>query len=375
MSDAAAPTTALGHVAAIPPYPPGRPIATVARELGLDPASIIKLASNENPLGCSPRAREAIARAAAETAFYPDFDCYDLKVALARANGLAPEQVLPGAGSSDLILQVSRGWLDATRHAVVPQYSFAAYESTAKAQNARVVEVPARGWDHDLAALVEAARAPGAAVLFLATPNNPTGTAVAPAALEAFVREVPEDVLIVLDEAYRDFQDEADRPDIHRLMALRRNLVVLRTFSKLHGLAALRVGYAIAEPAIVSILKRLQMPFATPSAAQAAAVAALEDDDFAEGYRTMNREQRDRLQAAFAARGLDHVPSQANFVLFEVGDGPAVFQALMRKGVITRPMANYGLKTWLRVSIGTPEQNTVFLDRLDEVLAERSAAA
>lgn len=374
MSDAAPATTALNHVAAIPPYPPGRPIATVARELGLDPASIIKLASNENPLGSSPKALEAMTRAAAETAFYPDFDCYDLKAALARANGVAADQVLPGAGSSDLILQVSRGWLDAERHAIVPQYSFAAYEATAKAQNARVVEVPAKGWDHDLAALGEAARAPGAAVVFLATPNNPIGTAVAPADLEAFVRDVPEHVLVVIDEAYRDFQDEADRPDLQRLLAARRNLVVLRTFSKLYGLAALRVGYAIADPAIISILKRLQMPFATPSAAQAAAVAALEDQDFADRYRTMNRDERDRLQAAFAERSLAHVPSQANFILFEVGDGPAVFQALMRKGVITRPVANYGLKTWLRVSIGTPEQNGVFLARLDEVLAERAAA-
>lgn len=366
-------TTALGHVAAIPPYPPGRPIATVARELGLDPASIIKMASNENPLGCSPKALEAISKVAAETAFYPDFDCFDLRTALAGENDVAFEQVLPGAGSSDLILQVSRGWLNAERHAIVPQYSFAAYESTAKAQNAQVVEVPAKGWDHDLEALIEAAKAPGAAVIFLATPNNPIGTSVKPEVLEDFVRNVPENVLVVIDEAYREFQEEADRPDLQKLLAARRNLIILRTFSKLHGLASLRVGYAIADASLISILKRLQMPFATPTAAQAAAVASLEDKTFSESYRVMNRDERERLQNAFAERGLEYVPSQANFILFEVGDGPAVFQAMMKKGVITRPVANYGLKTWLRVSIGTPDQNTVFLEKLDESLAERRA--
>lgn len=371
MSDAFA-NTALAHVAAIPPYPPGRPISAVAREFGLDPAKIVKLASNENPMGCSPKALEAIAQCAADTRFYPDFDNYSLREALAAANGVSFDQVLPGAGSSDLILQVSRGWLDAARHAIVPQYSFAAYESTAAAQGAKTVVVPAKGWDHDLDALA-AKVTDETAVIFLATPNNPIGVAVAPADLEAFLAAVPPHVLVVLDEAYREFLPAAEQPDLQRLMAIRENLLVLRTFSKIHGLAALRVGYGIARPEILSILKRLQMPFAVSSAGQAAAEAALADTDFAQAYHELNARERDRLQAAFASLGLAYVPSKANFILFEVGDGPAVAQALMRRGVITRPVANYGLKTWLRVSIGLPEENDIFLSNLGEVLAQRAA--
>lgn len=374
MYDASASTTALGHVAAIPPYPPGRPISAVAREFGLDPDKIVKLASNENPMGCSPRALEAIRLAATESYYYPDFDCYDLREALATENGVETAQILPGAGSSDLILQVARGWLDQGRHAVIPQYSFAAYESCAAAQGARSVIVPAKGWDYDLQGMVDAVT-PETGVIFLATPNNPIGTAVTPADLEAFVSMVPAHVLVVLDEAYREFMAADQRPDLTKLLSLRRNLLVLRTFSKIHGLAALRVGYGVANPEIISILKRLQMPFSVSSAGQAAAVASLADKAFTDAYHDLNTRERQRLYDAFEAAGFDYVPSQANFILFHVGDGAATAQALMKRGVITRPVGNYGLKTWLRVSVGLPEQNDVFLRQLIELLPQGSRAA
>ncbi len=365
--------TALGHVAAISPYPPGRPIAAVAREFGLDPANIIKLASNENPMGCSPKAMEAIRASATETHYYPDFDCFDLRHILANENGVSFAEVLPGAGSSDLILQVARGWLDKGRHAVVPQYSFAAYESCAKAQGSSTVTVPAKGWDYDLDALVAAVTEKTGA-LFIATPNNPIGNAVAPDALEAFLKAVPEHVLVVLDEAYREFLPADQRPDLKRLMSARQNLLVMRTFSKIHGLAGLRVGYGIANPSIIATLKTLQMPFSVSAVGQAAALASLNDPAFTQTYHDLNASERQRICAAFEDKGFDYVPSQANFILFHVGDGPATAQALMKRGVITRPVANYGLKTWLRVSIGLPEQNDVFLKHLFDLLPQGSRA-
>lgn len=366
--------TALPHVLSIPPYPPGRPISAVAREFGLDPATIVKLASNENPLGASPKAVEAMRAAAGEIALYPDFDCYLLRQALSAALGQPAENILPGAGSSDLILLAARGYLDASRTAVLPQYSFAAYEGAIKAVGATPVVVPARGWAPDLDALL-AAIDEHTGLVFLATPNNPTGAMLAPGDVEAFVKAVPPHVLVVLDEAYRDFLNEAERPRLDRLFALRENLLVLRTFSKIHGLAALRVGYGVANPQIISVLKRLQLPFSVSSVAEAAAVAALADTEFPETYRRLNAVERDRMAAALEKAGLAYAPSRGNFLLAHVGDGPAVFQALQQRGVIVRPVANYGLKAWIRVSIGLADQNDVFLGHLAEVMKAGPTAA
>lgn len=367
-------STALPHVLSIPPYPPGRPISAVAREFGLDPAAIVKLASNENPMGAAPGALAAMRAAADEIALYPDFDCYALRQALAAALDQPFEHILPGAGSSDLILLAARGYLDAGRNAVLPQYSFAAYEGAIRAVGAAPVIVPARGWDADLDALLSAVDA-RTGVAFLATPNNPTGAMLSPADVEAFVSAVPGHVLVVLDEAYRDFLDEADRPRLARLFSLRENLLVLRTFSKIHGLAALRVGYGLANPGIIGVLKRLQMPFSVNAAAEAAAVAALADPVFADAYRHLNAVERDRMSGALAAAGFDTAPSHGNFLLVHVGDGGAMFQALMRRGVIVRPVTNYGLPAWVRVSIGLPAQNAAFLGHLSALKPHGSRAA
>ena len=366
-------STALPHVLSIPPYPPGRPISAVAREFGLDPERIVKLASNENPLGASPRAQAAIASASGDLSLYPDFNCHALVQALSEALKLPPGHLLPGSGSSDLIVLAARGYLSPDRNAVIPQYAFSAYTGAVHAVGARPVIVPARGWAPDLDALYNAVNQQ-TGVVFLATPNNPTGSMVEPAELERFLADLPGHVLVVLDEAYHEFLAPEDRADLHRLMTLRQNLLVLRTFSKIHGLAGLRVGYGIAAPGIIGVLKRLQTPFTVSAVAEAAAVAALSDTVFAARCRQANLVERDRLSARLHDAGFDHPPSHGNFLLVHVGDGPSVFRALMQRGVIVRPLENYGLPEWIRVSVGLAAQNDIFLERLVELKPDGSRA-
>lgn len=359
-------STALDHVRAIPPYPPGRPIDAVAREFGLDPTTIIKLASNENPLGCSPAVVDAVAQLASAANIYPDFANFDLNQAIAAANGVTPEQVLAGSGSSEIILLAVRAFLDATRASIIPQYAFQAYEGSTHSVGAEPIIVPGRGWDIDLDALL-AAVTERTHVMFLATPNNPTGTIVDRDALAAFVDRLPEHVLLILDEAYCEFLDDDVRPDSVALLKRRRNLLVMRTFSKIHGLAGLRVGYALGDPELLQLLRRLQLPFSVSSVAQAAAVAALSDPAFAERTRRLNADERARMSTALTDRGIEQVPSRGNFILLKVGDGAGVTRALMQRGVIVRPVGNYGLPEWIRVSIGLPEENDRFIATLDAV--------
>lgn len=365
---------ALPHVVAIPPYPPGRPIEAVSREFNLDPAGIVKLASNENPLGCSPAAARAIARAAATSHLYPDFDSYELRQAIGRHVGLPHDHVLPGTGSSELIVMAARAFLDASRSAVIPQYSFQAYAGAVKSVASTVVTVPARDWGADLEAIL-AHVSSATRVVFLATVNNPTGTVVRSADLLRFVEKIPDQVLLVLDEAYREYLPAADRLDVRDLLGRRAQLLVLRTFSKIHGLAGLRVGYGLGQPALLQVLRRLQLPFSVNSIAQHAALAALGDEEFAERSRLLNEGERTGLEREFESRGIECVPSGGNFVLVRVGDGPAVTRELMRRGVIVRPVDNYGLREWIRVTVGRPEENARFLGSLDEVGRDRLAVS
>ena len=364
----------LPHVASIPPYPPGRPIDAVAREFGLNPAKIVKLASNENPLGVSPKVTEAIAAMAPTSNIYPDFDTYDLRHAIAADVGMAAEEVLPGAGSSELILLAARAYLDGTRKAIIPQYAFQAYEGAIGSVGATTVVVPARDWQPDLDAML-AAVDEHVHLVYLASPNNPTGTVLPPAEIERFAAALPAHVLLVLDEAYRDFLAPEERPDIARLFALRRNLLVMRTFSKIHGLAGLRVGYGLGDPALLALLRRLQLPFSVSALAQVGAVAALDDTDFAERSRAENASERARVSAHLDRVGINFVPSGGNFLLMEVGDGPAIAQQLMRRGVIIRPVANYGLKAWIRPTIGLAPENDLFLGHLGELMIANQNAA
>lgn len=357
---------ALEHVAAIPPYPPGRPISSVAREYGLEPSSIVKLASNENPLGPSPGARQAIAGAAARAAQYPDFDTHALREALARQLAVTTDRLLPCAGSSEHIVLIARAFLEPGRKGVISQYTFPAYRNAIASTGAEPVVVPSHEYGLDLERMLKAIDE-SVRVIYVATPNNPTGTRLTPAELEQFVERVPEHLILVLDEAYRDYLDGPDRPDTDHLPEKRPNVVVLRTFSKIHGLAGLRVAYAIGDPKVLGLLRRLQTPFSVSAVSEAAAVAALSDSEFPEKARLLNERERSRVQAALSTAGIKFVPSCGNFVLLRTGNSRESSVALMRRGVIVRPMEGYGLPEWIRVSIGLPEENDVFLRELLEL--------
>ncbi len=359
-------TLALERVISIPPYPPGRPIAAVAREFGLDPVNIVKLASNENPLGPSPRAKEAIAAGIAGAALYPDFYTVALRESLSRHLDVTPDRILPGCGSSDHIVLVARAFLEPGKAALLPQYAFASYQGAIASVGAKAIVVPAQHFGVDVDQMLAAIDAT-VRVIYLATPNNPTGTRMENGALLHFLARIPDHIVVVLDEAYRDYLDPTDRPDTDHLPEIRPNVVLLRTFSKIYGLAGLRIGYAIADPRMIRVLHRLQMPFSVGALAEAAAVAALEDTAFTGEVRALNVAERTRLSAAFTSAGIQYVPSHGNFILLRVGDGQSIFQALMRRGVIVRPVANYGLPEWLRVSIGLPRENDLFLHHLLEL--------
>lgn len=358
---------ALRHVIAIPPYPPGRPISAVAREFGLDPKQIIKLASNENPLGPAPAAQQVIASGAGGVALYPDFDTFALHESLARQLGLTANRILPGAGSSDPIVLVARAFLEPGKSAVLSQYSFAAYQGAIASVGARAIVVPARNLAVDVERMLDSID-DSVSVIYVATPNNPTGTRLDGAALNTLLEKTPERVVVVVDEAYREYLEPADRPDTDHLPEKRPNVVVLRTFSKIHALAGLRVGYTIGDPRMLAVLRRLQLPFSVSALAEAAAVASLGDADFPTKARMLNTSERTRVETALAAAGIEYVPSHGNFILLRVGAGRAVFQELMRRGVIVRSVDNYHLPEWIRVSIGLPRENDVFLGHLLEIV-------
>jgi len=357
---------AVPGVQALSPYVPGKPIAELERELGI--SNIIKLASNENPLGPSPAALGAVERAAREITLYPDGSGFALKAAIGARFGLAPSQLTLGNGSNDLLDMIARAFLAPGRRSVFAQYSFAVYPIATHAVGAQAVEVPAFLYGHDLDAMSVAAQ--DASVVWLANPNNPTGTWFDRAAFERFMAQVPASVLVVLDEAYSEYVDEPSYPDGLEYLAKHPNLVVCRTFSKAYGLAGLRVGYSASSPEIADMLNRVRQPFNVSSVALAAAEAVLADDDYLARSVALNR--AGLVQVADGLRLLDVavIPSLGNFITFDCGrQAQPVFQALLREGVIVRPVGNYGLPNHLRVSIGTQEQNARFLEALGKVLA------
>lgn len=358
---------ALDYVARLAPYTPGRPIEDVARELDLDPATIVKLASNENPRGPSPKVLAAIAAAAADVTRYPDGFGYHLKDALSRRLGVEPAQIVLGNGSNDILELATMAYLRPGDAAVYSQHAFAVYPLATLARGAQGIEVPARDLSHDLPAM-RAAITPATRVVFVANPNNPTGTYLAPAALEAFVDSVPRDVLVVLDEAYNEYLEPADRVDSIGWVARYPHLAVSRSFSKAYGLAALRIGYGVMNAAVADMLNRVRQPFNVNALAQAAAVAALDDVAYVDDSRALNRKGLAQLYAGFDALGLAYVRSYGNFVLVKVGDAARINQALLHQGVIVRPVASYGLPEWLRISVGLPEENRRFLSALSAAL-------
>lgn len=356
-------------LASLPVYVPGRPIEDVAHEHGLDPASIIKLASNENPFGPSPKAIAAMEKAVRQLHLYPDGSASILKKRLAHQLGLEPANLILGNGSNEILEFVGHVILQPGVEIVVSEFCFAVYPIVSALFGARLVTVPAVDFGANIPAMLQAIT-PATAAVFLANPNNPTGTRSSGAAIQSLLDGVPRDVLIVMDEAYVEFLDDA----VDLLPAIRDgaypNLILCRTFSKIHGLAGLRLGYGIASPSLIATMEKVRQPFNINSIAQAGALAALEDFDHPTRTRDNNRLGIAYFQQAFASLSLPFVPSHANFVLVKTGKGSAVFAALQKRGVITRPMGGYGLPDWLRISVGTPAENARCLNTLREILAE-----
>ena len=361
------------HVRAIAPYVGGKPIDEVARELKLDPATIIKLASNENPRGPSAKALAAIAAAASDLTRYPDGNGFALKAALSNRLGVRPEQLVLGNGSNDVLELATQAFLREGDSAVYSQYAFVVYPLATQARGAHGIEVPAKAHAHDLDAM-RAAITPGTKIVFIANPNNPTGTWLTGAAVESFIASVPEDVIVVLDEAYNEFLEPSEQSAAIEWLPRFPNLIVSRTFSKAYGLAALRVGYGVMDAALADLLNRVRQPFNVNSLAQAAAIAALDDSDYVAESRRLNREGLRQLEAGLDALSIRYVRSHGNFVLIEVSDAGAVNLALLRQGVIVRPVANYGLPSVLRVTVGLPGENARFLAALESAMSKRSAA-
>lgn len=355
------------HIRAISPYQPGKPIADLAREMGLDPAGIVKLASNENPLGMSPRALAAARAALDAIARYPDGNGFELKQALSRRYGVGLEQIVLGNGSNDVLELAARAFLSARASAVFSQYAFAVYPLATQAAGACAIAVPARDFGHDLS-VMRAAIADDTRVVFIANPNNPTGTFVSGDALHAFLAEVPEDVLVVLDEAYNEYLPPELRYDSVPWLAEFPNLVISRTFSKAYGLAGLRVGFALASAAVADLMNRVRQPFNVSSVALAAATEALLDTDFLQRSYAMNRAGLAQLEQGLQTLGLEWIPSCANFVTVRVGDAATINGRLLAQGVIVRPIAAYGMPEWLRVSVGTEAENARFLAALAQAL-------
>lgn len=347
-----------------PVYEPGKPIEDVARELGLDPAGIIKLASNENPLGASPRALEAAQAALMNAELYPDGGCVALRARLAQRHGLAPEQFVVGNGSNEILELLGHAFLSSCDEVVMGAPAFIVYKLVTLLFGARPVEVPLVAHRHDLDAMA-AAVTPRTKLVFLASPNNPTGTSNTADDILAFASALPDHVVFVLDEAYAEYLDNP--PDLRPLIAAGRKVVCLRTFSKIHGLAGLRVGYGYATAELIGLLQRVRQPFNVNAIAQAAALAALDDAAWVDRCRAQNQAGLAQLAAGFAELGREFVPSDANFMLVHVGDGTGVFAALQRRGVIVRPVGPYGLPAWVRVTVGTTEQNERLLREMAEL--------
>lgn len=344
-------------VAGLGTYEPGRPIEEVARELGFsDTHDIIKLASNENALGPSPKAMAAIRRASRQMHQYPDGGAYTLRQALSRKLGVPSDSLITGAGSNELIELLGHVFLDRTTNIVVADRAFIAYRLVAAMFRAGVVAVPMIRFTHDLSAMKRAIT-PKTRMVFIANPNNPTGTMVGQADLDAFMDGIPKHVIVVIDEAYIELLPPRIQPDCIRYVREGRKLIILRTFSKTYGLAGLRIGYAIAPEPCIKLMNKVRQPFNTSAMAQIAAVAALDDDSFVERTRAMTRVGLKQLESAFRRLGIEFVPSSANFILVRVGNGKQIYEAMQRSGVIVRPMNPYGLSEYIRITVGTPREN------------------
>jgi histidinol-phosphate aminotransferase len=357
------------YIRSIAPYQPGKPIPELAREYGLDEKSIVKLASNENPRGIGPRTRAAIDAAMAEIARYPDGNGFELKAALSRRYGVDSASIVLGNGSNDVLELVASAFLGPGRAAVYSQHAFAVYPLATQARGARSIVVRAKNFAHDLEAMARAVDEE-TCVLWIANPNNPTGTLARPDELEAFLKRVPERVIVVIDEAYNEYLAPEFKSETVKWLKRHPNLIVTRTFSKAYGLAGLRVGYAFAHPSVADVMNRVRQPFNVNSLALAAAAAALDDMEFVARSYAENLQGMRQIEAGAKALGLDWIPSYGNFISLRVGRAGEVYKRLLRRGVIVRPVAGYELPEHLRVTVGTPAENERFLAALGASLKE-----
>jgi histidinol-phosphate aminotransferase len=347
-------------------YEPGKPIEETARELGADPSEIIKLASNENALGPSPKAATALRNAIGSVHLYPDGSGVYLREAIASRLGLSRENIILGNGSNEVIEFIGHAFLDRGDNVIISEYAFIAYKLIAKLFAAEATETPATNFQPDLEAMLKAIT-PKTKILFIANPNNPTGSLIGPEKFDDFLARVPDDVITVLDEAYFEFLDHP--PDTLRHVRDGRNIVVLRTFSKIHGLANLRVGYGIARPELIEVLQKTRQPFNVNGMAQAAALAALGDNEHLSESKDVVGVGRAYFEEEFRAMKLKFNPSAGNFVFVNVGDGPAVFKKLLAMKIIVRPLRGYNLPEWLRITVGTMEQNEKCIAALKKILS------
>lgn len=365
---------AVSGVQGLHPYQPGKPISTLAREIGMDEASIIKLASNENPLGPSSKVNAAVAAQLKEQARYPDGGAVLLRDRLASYHDCSPEQITVGNGSNDVLDLVARTFLQQGRSAVFSEHAFAVYPLATQAVGAEPIVVPAREWGHDLEAMAAAVRVGtdmDTRVVWIANPNNPTGTWVGRESLYSFLKAVPAEVVVVVDEAYIEYVEEANYPDASQWLGEFPNLIVTRTFSKAYGLAGYRIGYGLSSERVADLLNRVRQPFNVNALAQTAALTALEDQNHIRKGVELNRVEMDKLTRGFERMGLEWIPSVGNFVSVDLGQ-PAMstFDAMQQLGVIVRPVGNYGMPNHLRISVGLPEENEHCLQVLDTVLRE-----
>jgi histidinol-phosphate aminotransferase len=347
-------------------YQPGKPIEETARELGCEPSEITKLASNENPLGPSPKAIAAMREAIDKAHLYPDGGAFYLRNAVAKKLSLTPDHIILGNGSNEVIELLAHAFVQPGDAIVTSEHAFVAYKIIGRVFGAEIIEAPSRDHGYDLDAILGAVT-DGTKIIFIANPNNPTGTFLSADTIEHFMARVPPHLIVVFDEAYYEFVDRM--PDTLRFIHQGRSIVVLRTFSKIHGLASVRVGYGIARPELIAVLQKTREPFNVNGIGQIGALAALADEEHQRKTKKLTDQGRAYLEKAFTGMNLRFVPSAANFVLVNVGDGHSVFRSLLERKVIVRAMKGYNLPEWVRITIGTMEQNRKCVAALREVLS------
>ena len=361
------------YIRSIQPYQPGKPIAELAREMGLDESRVIKLASNENPLGTSPLALDAMINALHDVALYPDGSGYELKAALSKRYAVDPEQIILGNGSNDILDLAARVFLKPGAAAVYSQHAFAVYPLVVQMIGANGISVPARDYGHDLHAMLSAIT-PETRIVFIASPNNPTGTLSSASDLLCFMERVSRDVLVVLDEAYNEYLPEANKADSIKWLKQFPNLLITRTFSKVYGLAGVRVGFGLTHPDVANLMNRVRQPFNVTSIGLVGALAALQDAEFVQKSYALNRAGMLQLTDGFRKLGIEYIPSYGNFISFRVkGDAPntpKIYQSLLQQGVIVRPLGIYEMPHHLRVTIGLESENKRFLESLEYAMGE-----